>query len=87
MKKHTVENLLYCISVIKGTKMNSSFTFVENKPDPVSKSHKLFVLKHENAEYNGLKVVWMVKPRQRHSVLVHNGGFCNNCTPKRCLHI
>jgi hypothetical protein len=20
-------------------------------------------------------------------VLLHNGGFCNNCTPKRCLHI
>jgi hypothetical protein len=19
--------------------------------------------------------------------LLHNGGFCNNCTPKRCLHI
>jgi hypothetical protein len=19
--------------------------------------------------------------------LQHNGGFCNNCTPKRCLHI
>ncbi len=21
------------------------------------------------------------------TVLLHNGGFCNNCTPKRCLHI
>ncbi len=20
-------------------------------------------------------------------VLLHYGGFCNNCTPKRCLHI
>jgi hypothetical protein len=20
-------------------------------------------------------------------VLLHNGGFCNTCTPKRCLHI
>ncbi len=29
--------------------MNSSFTFVENKFDPVTKSHKLLVLKHENA--------------------------------------
>jgi hypothetical protein len=21
------------------------------------------------------------------TMLLHNGGFCNNCTPKRCLHI
>jgi hypothetical protein len=21
------------------------------------------------------------------SVLLHSGGFCNNCTSKRCLHI
>ncbi len=23
--------------------------------------------------------------RGKISVLLHNGGFCNNCTPKRCL--
>jgi hypothetical protein len=25
--------------------------------------------------------------RQDEMVLLHNGGFWNNCTPKRCLHI
>ncbi len=24
--------------------------------------------------------------KRGHKVLLHNGGFCNNCTPKRCLH-
>ncbi len=23
----------------------------------------------------------------KNSVLLHNSGFCNSCTPKRCLHI
>jgi hypothetical protein len=26
-------------------------------------------------------------PLHAHQVLLHNGGFCNSCTPKRCLRI
>ncbi len=55
-KKNTVENVLKVLYLFhKGTKINSSFTFVENKFDTVSKPHKLFVLKNENA---GCTVVW-----------------------------
>jgi hypothetical protein len=34
---------------------------------------------------------WVVSSDKCHYVaslvLLHNGGFCNKCTPKRCLHI